>query len=71
MIFERKILNLCNKSQEKVYQEIVSVLGDRDVTIDDLSKFIYLEMVIKETLRRFPVGPLILRRNSEELELSI
>ncbi|XP_043208338.1 cytochrome P450 4V2-like isoform X3 [Amphibalanus amphitrite] len=50
--------------QQKVYDELVEVLGDqqRPLTRDDLPKLRYLEMVIKETLRLFPPVPMIGRR---------
>lgn len=38
--------------------------------MDDLNEMVYLEMVLKETLRRFPVGPLFLRQVKEDIELS-
>ncbi|XP_062557032.1 uncharacterized protein LOC134221879 [Armigeres subalbatus] len=51
--------------QQKVYNEIVNVLGSRDPTIavnnDHLPKLIYTEMVMKETMRLFPVGPIVAR----------
>lgn len=54
--------------QEKVVAEMREIFDDADspVTYEDLSKLTYLEMVIKETLRHFPVGPFIARRASED-----
>lgn len=43
--------------QEKVYQEIRDVLGDKDLLSADLSKFIYTKHVIQETLRLRPPIP--------------
>jgi cytochrome P450 len=41
--------------ETKLLAEIDAVLGDREVpTHDDLSRFVYLKMVLKETLRMFP-----------------
>lgn len=58
--------------QDKVYDEIYSVLGDsdRDVTPDDISSFKYLEMVLKETLRLFPPGAIFSRKINENVKLS-
>lgn len=51
--------------QQKVYNEIVNVIGSCDPSIpvhnDQLSKLIYTEMVMKETMRLFPVGPVVAR----------
>jgi cytochrome P450 family 4 len=55
-----------------VYDEIYSVLGDsdRDVTPDDIYRFKYLEMVLKETLRLFPPGAIFSRIINENVKLS-
>jgi cytochrome P450 family 4 len=44
--------------QEKVYEEIDSVFGQsrRDISCEDLPRLVYLERVVKETLRLFPVA---------------
>ncbi|GLJ52206.1 hypothetical protein SUGI_1110490 [Cryptomeria japonica] len=47
--------------QSRLYEEIVSVVGkERAVEEEDLSKMVYLEAVVKETLRRHPPGPFLL-----------
>ncbi|XP_050545279.1 cytochrome P450 4C1-like [Daktulosphaira vitifoliae] len=58
--------------QEKVYDEIYRIMGggDRIVTIEDTVKFVYLEQCIKETLRLYPVGPVILRHLHDDIKLS-
>ncbi|KAK5638862.1 hypothetical protein RI129_013157 [Pyrocoelia pectoralis] len=56
--------------QEKVYQEIMDVLGsDRNIVYQDLPKFVYLERVLKETLRLFPGGPLLGRSVTSDIKL--
>lgn len=62
------------KIQHKVYKEISDVYAqkstdDESLSPEDLSKMVYLERVIKETLRVFPTAPLIARLISEDLEL--
>merc|ERR1711894_378687 len=45
----------CNQDkQEKLYQEIVDVLGDKDPDYDMLKKMPYLQMCVDESLRLFP-----------------
>lgn len=56
--------------QEKVYQEIMSVIPHTDVpTIQDLAKLRYTENVIKETLRLYPPVPMIGRTLLESIVL--
>lgn len=56
--------------QEKVVAELREVFDNVDspVTYEDISKLTYLEMVIKESLRHFPVGPFIARECTEDFE---
>lgn len=57
--------------QEKVYEELHNIFegSDRPVLCEDLPRMTYLERVIKETMRIFPVGPLIVRAISEDIIL--
>uniref|UniRef100_A0AAG5CNR6 Cytochrome P450 n=1 Tax=Anopheles atroparvus TaxID=41427 RepID=A0AAG5CNR6_ANOAO len=57
--------------QERVYSEIQSVYDadKQDISYETLSAQSYLEQVIKETLRLFPVGPLIGRETIEPMKL--
>lgn len=56
--------------QEKVLVELHEIFDSADspITYDDLSKMTYTEMVIKEALRHYPVGPFIGRECSEDFE---
>ncbi|XP_001662865.3 cytochrome P450 4C1 [Aedes aegypti] len=60
--------------QEEVYNEIVNVLesGDPSVPVNNehLSKLCYTEMVIKETMRLFPVGPMLGRKCTAPTRIS-
>ncbi|VVC42646.1 Cytochrome P450, conserved site,Cytochrome P450,Cytochrome P450, E-class, group I [Cinara cedri] len=57
--------------QDKVYDEIYSVLGDGDepITIDHTSKMVYLKQVIHESLRLFPTAPLVLRQLQDDVTI--
>lgn len=56
--------------QEKVYEEVLDVLGpDRPVEHTDLNRFPYMERVMRETMRLFPVGPLLVRAITKDIKL--
>lgn len=56
--------------QKMVYEELIDILGpDRHPEYSDLSKLVYLEQVIKETMRLFPPAPIIARVAEEEFNL--
>lgn len=58
--------------QQRVIEELKSVFVSRDVPVDydSIKKLTYLETVIKETLRLFPVIPYIGRWAGEDVQLS-
>lgn len=58
--------------QEKLYQEIISVVPDDDtqITVEHLANMTYLDMVVSETLRLFPAGPMVARKATEDFKLS-
>ncbi|XP_030751733.1 uncharacterized protein LOC115879181 [Sitophilus oryzae] len=63
------LLGMYPHYQKKVVEEIDSIIGKEDVRDCDLVKFEYLDMVIKEALRLFPIGPFILRKSHEDAEI--
>ncbi|XP_029344292.1 cytochrome P450 4C1-like isoform X2 [Acyrthosiphon pisum] len=57
--------------QDKVYDEIYDIFDESDhmISIEDTTRLVYLEQVLKETLRLFSVGPLLLREIQEDLKI--
>uniref|UniRef100_A0A336MFU2 CSON000502 protein n=1 Tax=Culicoides sonorensis TaxID=179676 RepID=A0A336MFU2_CULSO len=59
--------------QQKVYEEIVEVLGSdplKPFSVNDLSNFKYFELVLKESLRLYSPVPIIGRYLREDVEIS-
>ncbi|EFA05168.2 hypothetical protein TcasGA2_TC015295 [Tribolium castaneum] len=68
--FVLTLLGMHQDVQEKLYEEIIEVLGpEKYPTLDDLPKLKYTERVIKETLRLFPGAPFIARIASDDIDL--
>ncbi|XP_033747106.1 uncharacterized protein LOC117332331 [Pecten maximus] len=58
------------EEQQKVYEEVRRVLGDRQtVEWNDIKEFNRLSLFIKETLRMFPPVPFIVRCTTNEMEI--
>ncbi|CAG9785316.1 unnamed protein product [Diatraea saccharalis] len=56
--------------QEKLYQELIEILDDKEnITAEDLSHLRYLDVVIKETLRLYPPVPIIVRTTKNDFIL--
>ncbi|XP_022827251.1 cytochrome P450 4C1-like [Spodoptera litura] len=56
--------------QEKVYEELLRVLGpDRDIEKDDINKLVYTNAVIMESLRLFPSIPSLFRTVETDVKL--
>lgn len=58
--------------QDRVFEEIKSVYGAEMSALDteQLGKLHYTEMVIKETMRLFPVGPFLGRECMADTKIS-
>ncbi|CAH2056500.1 unnamed protein product, partial [Iphiclides podalirius] len=58
--------------QERILTELNDVFDatDRDVTRHDLSRLVYLEAVIKESMRVYTVAPIVARRVDRDVKLS-
>ncbi|XP_037044699.1 cytochrome P450 4d1-like [Bradysia coprophila] len=57
--------------QRKVYEEVANHLqdGDHDVSLKDLNNFRYLDLVIKESLRIYPIVPYFGRRLCDDVKV--
>ncbi|KAK3920089.1 Cytochrome P450 4C1 [Frankliniella fusca] len=69
--FILKVLSLRPDIQERVYTEICDVFHEeqKEWSYDDLSRLQYMDRVINETLRMFPVGPFILREVKKDMKI--
>eukprot|EP01103_Thecamoeba_quadrilineata_P002568 TRINITY_DN12505_c0_g1_i1.p1 TRINITY_DN12505_c0_g1~~TRINITY_DN12505_c0_g1_i1.p1 ORF type:complete len:501 (-),score=70.84 TRINITY_DN12505_c0_g1_i1:64-1566(-) len=58
--------------EDKVLQELKETVGpdNRDLTYEDLPKLKYLENVIRESNRLYPVATLVIRTNTEPVEFN-
>lgn len=65
------MLAMHEEIQEKLYEEVQKVINELggEVTENHLHRLNYLEMVVKETLRLFPVLPIHARIANEDIEL--
>lgn len=64
-------LSFYTEYQEKVYEEILSVVpDDGDITFEHIKELTFMEMVINETLRLLPAVPLVGRRVAEDMHLN-
>lgn len=59
--------------QEKVFQEVKDAHHSQTSHTDyeTMTKLVYLEMCIKETMRHFPVGPILAREALDDTAISL
>lgn len=72
LTFGLYLLSQNPKAQQKVYEEIIKVIGDDldiDPTLNQLQDMKYLECCIKESMRLYPPVPQVGRNLDEELDL--
>ncbi|KAK0073524.1 hypothetical protein PV325_009593, partial [Microctonus aethiopoides] len=56
--------------QNKIREEVLSVIGTSDnVMLHNIGSFKYMDMVINETIRLFPVGPILPREMTDDLQI--
>lgn len=65
------LLAMHPKYQEQAYKEVASIVDDNEITEEQIKQMVYLDMIFNETMRVYPVVPMVLRQVSDEdLELS-
>lgn len=66
------MLAMYPKYQERVFDELHSVcsLQDSEITFDTISQLHYMDMVVKEVMRLFPIGPLLGRNCLADTKIS-
>ncbi|CAG9760740.1 unnamed protein product [Ceutorhynchus assimilis] len=63
------LIGMFQDVQEKIYQEIVDLVGQKPILPDDVPKLEYIEAVVHETLRLFPVIPILSRKLDKDVDL--
>ncbi|XP_015518466.2 cytochrome P450 4C1-like [Neodiprion lecontei] len=63
------MLGMHQSIQDKVRTELHEVLGEGSVTAENIHDLKYVEMVVKETLRLFPIAPLMVRELKGDVDL--
>ncbi|KAJ8976119.1 hypothetical protein NQ317_019384 [Molorchus minor] len=67
--FSLVLLGMYPTIQNKVVDEILNIVGMRDIEEADLGRLEYLDMVIKDVLRLFPIAPFIAREATQDFQL--
>ncbi|XP_045780389.1 cytochrome P450 4C1-like isoform X2 [Maniola jurtina] len=70
-VFALLLIGSYPQVQEKIYEELHEVFGGtyRDVEKQDLSKLVYLEAVLKETMRYYVMAPFVGRYIDQDVKL--
>ncbi|KAI4468357.1 cytochrome p450 family 4 [Holotrichia oblita] len=63
------LLGLHPEIQERVYNEVSEILGEKSLELSDLGELNYLERVIKESLRLYPSVGFITRFASQDIKI--
>ncbi|XP_029651416.2 cytochrome P450 3A14-like [Octopus sinensis] len=67
--FMAHLLALHEDIQDKVYQEIQSVIGKKTLDYDGVQKLAYLSQCVSETLRLYPIANSILRKSKKQITI--
>ena len=62
LVFTLYLISQHPEVEAKVMEEVDRVVGQRQITVDDLDDLPYLERVLKESMRLFPVTALVSRQ---------
>lgn len=65
------VLAMHPECQERLFEEVHRVIGDkkRDLTREDIDNLFYTEQCMRESMRIFPVVPIIARQNRKPIKL--
>ena len=63
------MLGIHQEIQEEARKEVEQILGNDQTTPENLSQLKVVEKIIKETLRLFPIAPIMARTSTGEIKL--
>lgn len=67
--FATLMLGIHEEIQEEARKEVEKILGNDRITSENISELKVVEKIIKETLRLFPIAPILGRTSTGEIKL--
>lgn len=64
------LLSIAHVFQKKAREEVQNVMRGDEILESEMADLKYMDMIVKEIVRLFPIGPVLPRKVNADLELS-